>query len=110
MTQADFNEALTALRNAKARKRQAREKFNAQLADLKAEREAEAQKWKTKKCECKCGCNKEIRYRIDWSNIPKFCKDCRDEQRRKRRETICVSCGDTFFYNADRIKIPKFCT
>lgn len=93
---AEFDSALGALRDAKARKKRASDAFHARLNQVRAEREKEkaqrdqarAQrdrekaKWHETRCK-KCGA--PIRYHEDWAHIPNYCKSCKESFGKKSR-------------------------
>ncbi len=70
----EFDSVLSSFRSAKERKQNAREAFNRRLQEVRAIKEIEKAKWKEKPCK-KCG--QMIRYHIEWSHIPTYCKDCK---------------------------------
>ena len=79
-------------------------------AQMKAERDA---KWRTKPCG-ECGC--ELKYNVDWTNIPNYCPSCKEKKRLERekqqakwREKSCKNCGATIKYNIDWHQIPELC-
>lgn len=106
MLKSDFDSAISALREAKARKQQAREAFTRRLESLKAENEQEKAKWKETTCK-KCGTT--IRYHVEWTHIPELCKSCREAEKANWRETSCRVCGRTIRYNIEWTHIPSVC-
>lgn len=102
----DYDSAMSALNDAKARKQQLRESFNRRLEYLKAESEREKASWRETTCK-RCGTT--IRYRIDWSRIPDLCKPCREYEKAQWAETTCKSCGKAIRYKRDWSHIPNLC-
>lgn len=62
------------LNSARERKNRVRELYNSRLQEVRIERAAERAKWAEKNCKA---CGSVIRYRIDWSHIPNYCKSCK---------------------------------
>jgi len=106
MIKVDFDSALAALRDAKDRKAQIREQFNARLAAVKANNEAERAKWKTTSCKC---CGAQVRYHVEWTRIPDLCKTCADREKAKWKDISCRCCGTTVRYNVEWTRIPDLC-
>jgi hypothetical protein len=66
-------------------------------------RVAAAEKWKTKSCN---GCGGEIRYNVDWSKVPEYCKECN-----KWQYKVCASpnCNNQIKFKKYWSHPPKFC-
>ncbi len=103
----DFDSAVSALRDAKARKQRARDAFNARLAIVKAENERRKAEWKETHCRV---CGKAIRYHVDWKRVPDLCPECKEKEKAKWRETNCKKCGKPIRYNIEWTHIPTICS
>lgn len=70
------------------------------------EREKQAAQWKTTNCK---KCHSEIRYHVDWKNVPDLCKSCKESEKAKWKEKRCTNCGATVKYHADWTNPPSLC-
>ena len=62
--------------------------------------------WYTVNCE---ECGKEIPVHEDWSNPPRFCKECKERKAAEWYEKSCESCGTTISVHRDWDNPPKYC-
>lgn len=75
--------------------------------DCSARKKAEgAAKWRTKSCK---GCGSEVRYHVDWKNVPDLCKSCKEKEKEQWREKSCADCGAKIRYHVDWKNVPDFC-
>ena len=102
----EYDYALSTLRDAKERKRQAIEIFKRKLEEVKAQNQAERDKWKEKNCRI---CGATIRYHVEWNRIPDLCKPCQDREKSKWHETRCKKCGNPIRYHEDWAHVPSLC-
>ncbi len=70
------------------------------------DRAAKAAQTKTKRCN---NCGAEIRYNVEWKNVPDLCNSCREAEKAKWREKPCAKCGTTIKYRVDWEKVPNIC-
>ena len=106
MLKSDYESALSALNDAKARKQAAREAFNSRLQIVKDRNAARRAEWKETACK-KCG--KPIQYHIDWKRVPNLCKECAAKEKAKWHETSCKKCGAPIRYHEEWSHKPTIC-
>lgn len=71
------------------------------------ERAKKAAQWKTKSCS-KCGA--EVKYHVDWNQVPDLCKSCKEKEKAKWKTKPCAGgCGNTIKYHEDWDHPPNFC-
>lgn len=106
MLKSDYEAALSALNDAKAKKQSAREAFNARLQIVKEQNETRRAKWKETACR-KCG--KTIQYHVDWKRVPDMCKECSAKEKAKWHEASCKKCGSPIRYHEEWTHKPTIC-
>ena len=62
--------------------------------------------WRYTTCQ---SCGRQIKYHVDWTNVPNLCKDCLEKEKAKWRTKSCNNCGNTIRYNVDWTNVPNLC-
>ena len=63
-------------------------------------------RWYTSSCS---ECGGDVFYLPEWSNVPKFCKECKIRNDAKWKVVSCKDCGTSFKVCIDWDKKPDFC-